>query len=294
MYDPTPPCPAPVLTLTSQKIEAFEYLFWEAQQLGPAEFIDYNIAYPKHEFLRYLVDRKRVLLHGSNYPDLKVLLPMRGSTDARAAMNKQSIFASADGIFPMFFAILNRENYVGSMSNGAYRLLDATGGATTYYFFSINKEKLKLSPFRRGTIYLLPRDQFQPAANGHGVMLEEWISQEPVQVIAKLSISPEDFPLLDTIWGHNEIELARLTETIKICLGAVEERNELQSGYRFRFPAGDDWAFRLAELCRQQQKFFPFLVFKLIRDSSNGPTYLEATGPDGATQIIRSILGMYS
>ena len=294
MYEPVPPCPAPVLTLNSQKIEAFEDLFLEARRLGPAAFIDYDLKYPKHEFLRYLVDQKRILLHGSSYPDLKVLLPMRGSTDARAAMNRQSIFAAADGILPMFFAIFNRDNYVGSMSIGAYRLSDATGLATSHYFFSIDEEVLKLWPFRTGTIYLLPRDKFKPAADGLGVVLEEWISQEPVDVLAKLSISPEDFPLLDVIWGHNEIELGRLAETIKICSGAVEERHELQSGYCFKFPGGDEWANRLAELCCQQQKFCPVLVFKVIRDSSNGPIYLQATGPDGAKQLITAILGMYS
>ena len=293
LYEPIPPCPAPVLTLNSQKIEAFEYLFLEARRLGPAAFIDYDLKYPKHEFLRYLVERKQILLHGSNYPDLRVLLPMRFTLDARAAMNNQSIFASADGVLPMFFAILDRENYVGTMSIGAYRLPDATGLATTHYFFSINEAKLKSWPFRCGTIYLLPKDKFKPAADGQGVVLEEWISHEPVQVIAKLSISPEDFPLLDTIWGHNEIEVAWLRETIKICLGAVEESNELQSGYSFRFPGGYEWATRLAELCRQQQKFCPVLVFKVIRGSNNGPNYLQATGPNGAKQLIRSLLGMY-
>src|ERR1051325_8561787 len=288
MYEPVPPRPAPALTLDRQKIEAFDHLFSEAPRLGPAAFIDYNLAYPKHEFLRYLVERKQILLHGTSYPDLKVLLPMRGSTDARAVMNGKSIFASADGILPIFFAILNRENYVGSMSNGAYRLSEGT-----HYFFSINEEMLKLSPFRDGTIYLLPRDKFKPAANGHGVILEEWISQEPVEVLAKLSVSPADFPLLDAVWGHNENDLAWLTDTIKMCLGAVEELNELQSGYRFRFPGGDEWAKRLAELCRQQQKFCPVLDFKVARDSINGPTYLNATGPDGAKEIIRSMLGMY-
>lgn len=293
MSEPVPPCPAPVLTLDSKKIEAFEKLLLEARRLGPAAFIDYNIPYPKHEFLRYLVDRKQILLHGTTYPDLKVLLPMRGSTDARAAMNKRSIFASADGILPMFFAIMNRENYVGSLSNGAYRLMDATGMSTTHYFFSINEEMLKLWPFRCGTVYLLPRDKFKPAANGHGVMLEEWISYEPVPVLAKLSVSPEDFPLLDSVWGHDEFELASLTENIKTCLAAVQDLNELPRGYRFRFPGGDEWTNRLAELCRQQQKFLPFLVFELVRDSSNGSIYLQATGPEGARQIIRSMLGMY-
>lgn len=72
MHEPTPPRPAPVFTLDSQKIEAFESLFLQTRRLGPAAVIDYNIPYPKHEFLRYLVDRKEILLHGSNCSDLKV------------------------------------------------------------------------------------------------------------------------------------------------------------------------------------------------------------------------------
>lgn len=292
-YAPIPPRPAPALTLDSEKIETFEGLFLEARQLGPAAFIEYKIPYPKHEFLRYLVDRKEILLHGSNHSNVKVLLPMRFTRDARAAMNGASVFAAADGILPMFFAILNRENYVGTMSIGAYRLRDATGMTTNHYFFSINEAKLTSWPFRRGTVYLLPKDTFKPAADGQGVVLEEWISPEPVEVLAKLSVSPEDFPLLDSVWGHNELEVAWLRQTIKICLGAVEELNELQSGYCFRFPGGDDWANRLAELCHQQQKFCPILDFNVIRGSSNGPIYLQATGPDGGKQLIRSLLGMY-
>jgi len=294
MYEAVPPCPAPVVTLDSQKVEAFENLFLKARRLGPAMFIDYDITYPKHEFLRYLVDRKQILLHGSPYPHLKILLPIRFSTDPRAAMNRRSIFASADAIVPMFFAILDREKYVGSTSNNCYRLPDANGLATTYYSFSINEKMLKLRPFRRGTIYLLSKDKFKPAAAGHGVVVEEWISHEPVPVVAKLSISPEDFPLLNAIGVHNEMEQAWLTKNIQTCLGAVEECNELQNGYCFRFPGGAEWTTRLAELCRVQHKFCPFLVFELVRGAPSESIYWQATGPDGAKQLIRSILGMYS
>jgi hypothetical protein len=303
MYEPLPPCPAPALTLDTQKIEAFEYLISQVRRLGRAAFIDYKIAYPKHEFLRYLVDRKQILLHGSNNPDLKVLLPISptlsvdsnvGLTrDRGAARNNQSVFASAEVILPMFFAILDRVDYEVSTSIWAYRLSDAAGLATIYYSLSINEEVLKSRPFRGGTIYLLPKHKFTPVAEGNGIILEEWISQEPVQVLAKLSISPDDFPFLNAISGHNEIEVASLTESMKTCLGAVEEWNQLPNGYCFKFPAGDEWASRLGELCRQQQKFCPLLDFALTRDSSNAPIYLKATGPDGARQLIGSILGMY-
>ena len=73
MYEPVPPRPVPVLTLNSQKIDAFEHLFLEAQRLGPDAFVDYNITYPEHEFLRYLVARKQILLHGSSRKRIRVL-----------------------------------------------------------------------------------------------------------------------------------------------------------------------------------------------------------------------------
>jgi hypothetical protein len=72
-YAPIPPRPAPVLALDSQKIESFEFLLLEARRLGPAAFIDYTVPYPKHEFLRYIVEQKQILLHGSNYPNVKIL-----------------------------------------------------------------------------------------------------------------------------------------------------------------------------------------------------------------------------
>jgi hypothetical protein len=74
----------------------------------------------------------------------------------------------------------------------------------------------------------------------------------------------------------------------------VKELNELPSGYCLKFPGGDQWEARLVEFCRQQQKFCPVLDFKLLQGSSNGSTYLQVTGPDGAKQIIRSLMGMYS
>lgn len=214
-YAPIPPCPGPPLTLDSKKFEAFESLFLEARRLSPAAFIDYNIPYPKHEFLRYLVERKEILLHGSNYSNVKVLMPVLFTSDVKEATNNQLVFAAADAILAMFFAILDRrvtnlqltcfKKYVGTMSNGSYQLPDATGVRTSHYFFSINEERLKLRPFRSGTVYLLPKDKFKPAAEGQDVLLDEWISWEPVEVLAKLSVSPEDFPLLDNVWGHNEI-----------------------------------------------------------------------------------------
>ena len=72
----------------------------------------------------------------------------------------------------------------------------------------VNKQDaLPHNPWRNGTIYLLPHDTFeqQPLRPGRGLLAEiaQWASLVPVEPIAKLSITPEDFPLLSEIRGHN-------------------------------------------------------------------------------------------
>src|SRR5262249_6908784 len=76
-----------------------------------------------------------------------------------------------------------------------------------YYFFSINGDALPHSPWRNGTIYLLPGDSFeqQPRQLYRGFEIEpaQWASLTPVKPLAKLAVHPEDFPFLAQIVPHN-------------------------------------------------------------------------------------------
>jgi hypothetical protein len=76
-----------------------------------------------------------------------------------------------------------------------------------YYFFSINRDALPHNPWRDGTIYLLPRDSFEPQPvqtyRGAAVEVAQWASLAPVRPLAKLSVGPEDFPFLDQIRPHD-------------------------------------------------------------------------------------------
>ena len=68
---------APPLELPAAKQQVFEALLTSARQNGSTHFIDYTCAYPKHEFLRYVVDSGQFLLHGS-----RLLARMRTYPDA--------------------------------------------------------------------------------------------------------------------------------------------------------------------------------------------------------------------
>src|SRR5689334_8395179 len=57
---------APPLRLDARKVLAFEELYQTMLDSAPGHVLDYDLPYPRHEFLRYLVARKHVLLHGSN------------------------------------------------------------------------------------------------------------------------------------------------------------------------------------------------------------------------------------
>ena len=61
--------------------------------------------------------------------------------------------------------------------------------------FSIDAESLRKAPWTNGMIYILPRDSFEE--------WEEWTSKSPVRPLAKLAVSPVDFPFLKRIQGFD-------------------------------------------------------------------------------------------
>ena len=110
-----------------------------------------------------------------------------------------------------FFAIVDR-NQVNSITNACVRLEDETGASHgPYYVFSVSRSALPNQPWRTGTVYLLPRRTFtiQPsiAFGPNQVHIAQLASFEPVQPLAKLTVTPGDFPFLMQIRGHDDERL---------------------------------------------------------------------------------------
>jgi hypothetical protein len=131
------------------------------------------------------------MIHGSNHVDLDVLRPLRWSTDGNAWGNVSAVYADPDGLRPIYFAVVDRQNTWG-LSNG---FRDWPEGR--YYHFAIDAESLRGRPWRAGMVYVLPRDSFELS---HG---QEWVSREPVRPLVRVPVEPDDFPLLGRVNGSD-------------------------------------------------------------------------------------------
>ena len=93
--------PQPLFDLTPQKQEAFGNLFNSSLE----GLIDYQLSYPKWQYLSYLCSSRELVLHGSQNMSIQTVEP-RKAMDIRACSNQNAIYATTDGIWSIFFAIV--------------------------------------------------------------------------------------------------------------------------------------------------------------------------------------------
>ncbi|NOT03565.1 MAG: hypothetical protein HOP27_03085 [Anaerolineales bacterium] len=189
---------------------AFDELLNTTINASECPTIEFTLPYPKWQFLCYLVDHHSIAMHGSGDPNIALFEP-RQSNDLNEFGNQKAIYAASDGLWAMFFAIVDRER-VGSITNGCIRLADESGTLHgPYYIFSISQSALPTQPWRTGTVYLLPRSTFitqSPMAFGSSqVHIAQLASFVPVQPLAKVTVTPDDFPFLAQIRGHDDSRL---------------------------------------------------------------------------------------
>jgi hypothetical protein len=190
--------------------KAFDELLDGTRSIGGCPTIQFTLPFPKWQFLCHLADQHDIALHGSGDPHIALFEP-RQSKDLSEFGNQKAVYAASDGLWAMFFAVVDRDR-VQSITNACVRLADETGNLHgPYYVFSISQSALPNQPWRTGTVYLLPRSTFitQPpmAFGSYQVQIAQLASFEPVQPLAKLTITPEDFPFLMQIRGHDDRRL---------------------------------------------------------------------------------------
>ena len=189
---------------------AFDELLRTTLSLGGCPAIEFTLPQTKWQFLCHVADHYDIALHGSGNPAIDLFEP-RQSNDLGEFGNQKAVYAASDGIWSMFFAIVDRDR-VKSVTNACVRLTDETGIVHgPYYVFSVSQLALPNQPWRTGTVYLLPRQTFAqqpPLAFGpNEVHIAQLASLEPVQPLAKLTVTPEDFPFLAQIRGHDDERL---------------------------------------------------------------------------------------
>jgi hypothetical protein len=194
---------APPYTPGPAATQAFDAIIREQFGQSPARRVEYTAPFPKYEFLRYLARERGYLLHGSHRAGLESLEPAT-QTDWNGRP-VQAVFATGDGIWSLFFAVLNRAALQGSIRNGCLVLSDPHAREERYYFFSVNGASLEAGPWTSGTIYAVPRDTFRPASAGL-LRFDEWASPIRASVAAAIPVLPTDFPFLSNVTGHSEAE----------------------------------------------------------------------------------------
>jgi hypothetical protein len=187
----------PELDLPPQVIQEFNKLYETHILNGEGQSIPYKSDYPKYLFLHYLIENKHVLVHGSNDSTIHKLIPKEQTLfDGKPV---RAVFAASDGVWSLFFAVMNKKGYEGSVRNLCVTL-STKKGIKRYYYFSLNK-KHEGKCWTDGTIYILPKDRFS-----QGGIKDEWICKSSIEPIAKLSVTPFDFPFLEKVRKHKETD----------------------------------------------------------------------------------------
>jgi len=268
------------------KVQAFEAVWQTVLASVPGTWLNYTSPYPKHEFLCYLAEHQAVLMHGSNNPEITLFEP-RLQTDYLGRPIR-AVFATADGIWPMFFAIIKRQGYKGSLRNACFRAADNTGAPCKFYRFSISQKALAGSPWQPGTIYLLPRASFTPVKDEAGEGLEEWTSPIAIAPLARLAVSPDDFPFLQQVQGHAD----PLAEVLDDLFTTYQSLNELEEGYALRYPATPEHERKLQAALGLLQEAAPQIT--TTYEAHAEALWLKFTGPPELKEFIRAAIAEQS
>ena len=151
------------------------------------------------EFLRWLAENRAVVFHGSPRDDLTELSTVRQSRDATAWGDQEAVYASSDPVWAIYFACLRRDRGWTGTRNGSL----GTAGRPLYprrYFFVHNRGSASPERFGQGSVYVLPPATFVADAPLLGVVdTAHLVSYVPVTPIARVPVTPADFPFRDRV-----------------------------------------------------------------------------------------------
>lgn len=211
--------PRPTIKLDDELRGAFDGLLAQTRSAGPNALIDYQLSAPKWQFLCHVADQHGIVMHGTGNSDIQVFEP-RQSNDLNDFGNRKAVYGAGDGLWAMFFAIVDRQGHGMSVSNACIRLVDAAGNVSEpSYFFSISRTALPHRPWRTGMVYLLPPESFVSQAplpfGEYEVRIPQLASLTAVTPLGRLKVRAQDFPFLDQIRGHDDARLAEYAEALQ-------------------------------------------------------------------------------
>lgn len=197
-----PPIRRQVRPVDSGRRQAFDVILDAALVGDPRKPISYNLSFPRAEFLNYICDWRGFVVHGSPARDLGILQPIRIGRDNNEFGNRQQIFCSPDAMWAMWFAILDKSKF-NQTRNGSVRV-GRGSQRVKYYHFELPKQNQENNPFTDGMMYIaraqdFPDKRLYPILDWFDGEIEEWGSAQPVTPVARLRVSPRDFPYLNQV-----------------------------------------------------------------------------------------------
>jgi hypothetical protein len=180
--------------LAEEVLAAFDTLLGRTPDGGT---VDYDLPQPKWWFLHHLV-RHGFVLHGSNEPAIDEFRTRQTFNAHDVPID--AVFASDDAIWPLYFAVVNRP-----VAQSYINWCEHPGNGTSRYLFSIGSDPNDDASWTTGTIYVLPRETFEPTPGGS----RELVSLVPVRPRALLTVEPEDFPYKGKTRGHRRGDSVR-------------------------------------------------------------------------------------
>jgi hypothetical protein len=257
---------APRLAMTAEKEAAFKQLLDAILEHPDGRRISYELDWPKYEFVQYVMAKDVFIFHGSNNREIEAFAPVRGSVelfDRNGAGNLQAVYGTHDGLWSMFFAVVDRKRLNGSIRNGVMYLHNRAGEALAVYNFSINQDQLGERPWCDGALYLLPRESFERQKLTEDSYSNEWASYTTVKPAARLDVKPEDFPFLEKIGGHDDGLLIRSEELGRRVHDAALAASLEEARFSVTLPNNPEMAKTLAEWIEIQRKVVPSAQFTL-------------------------------
>jgi hypothetical protein len=187
--------------------KAFEHALQIALETGTPT-LPPNV--PIWNFLCWLCDEGSYVAHGTGRNDIAIFEP-RQSNDVGWFGNRKAVYAASDGLWAMFFAIMNRPEVAMTIVNGAVRI-DCGDHLKPFYFFGASRHAVTGRAYRRGWVYLLPSEGFdvEPGGERYGYHYEtcHCANLNHVKPAFKVAVQPKDFPFLERIHAYDEEDLA--------------------------------------------------------------------------------------
>jgi hypothetical protein len=262
---------APPLVLTPEKQAAFQSLLDEILARSEGGAVAYHLPYPKYELVQYGMAQEVFIFHGSNNRTIEVFTPTRTSVelyDRRGIGNQQAVYGTHDGLWSMFFAVVDRARLRGSIRNGVTYFHNRAGEMLAMYNFSINQEQLPEKPWTSGALYFLPRSEFKRQMLSEHAYANEWTCPDEVRPLARLDVDPEDFPFLDQISGHDDGFLLRNDILAKAIRTAALAASLVEARFIVTLPASPEMAQTLAEWIEIQKLLVPTAQFTVAEGSA--------------------------